>query len=615
MIDKQHVQDCINELKSLLGSREQKYRRNYRRYSNTPFISLDTIRSQTTVGYYTANSAEQEQDTNLAPQLNIIKSCIDTLTSKIAESKVRPFFNTVNGSYKDIQIVKQAQQYFDMFYDQVGVNRTVSEAFRDACIFDTGVVYIDPLTKDVRRALPWQIFYRPAEATYGKLTRVYYEQKDFPVTLLPEELFKKLPKKCMMEYVTYGIYYDTFNDVVCYTVPELNVYEISNFDSNVLPFVFLNYNAPVKGASSLSIVDILNTIQIEIDSLMAKISDASQLNPALTFFVPTDSGVKEGTLTNGTGNIISYRASPNMTSSPVTVATPNFIDPQYQQVLDYLMQKAYEMVGISQLSAMSSKPKGLNSGVALGTMEDIEGDRFVTQLNQVIHAYVDIAKACIQNFDQNEDILPTKDTRLSLKWKDIVKESKEMTIQYSAADALSKDPSTKLQQLQALAQVGVIPATRIAQFMEIPDIESGYNLTNNAINAVMETINDCLDNDNYELPDYIPFTMLKEEIISTQLSFKAANNKDNQVAIDKLDRLFKITEQKEKEWTTPLAPDGSDASQAANVLTQEANAQQTQQAPQGQQAPQQQQAPNMPNVDMNLDTNPTGNHSWNVQPR
>lgn len=608
MIDKQHIQNNINELKTLLGSREQKYRRNYRRYCNTPFISLDTIREQTTVGYYTDDSANQEQDTNQAPQLNVIKSCIDTLTSKIAESKVRPFFNTVNGSYKDIQVVKQAQQYFDMFYDQVGINKTVSEAFRDACIFDTGVVFIDPIAKDVKKALPWQVFYRPAEQTYGKLTRVYYEQKDYPVTLLPKELSDKLPKRFNAEYVTYGIYFDNFNKVQCYSLPEYDIYVTKDYESDTLPFVFIHYNAPVKGASSLSIVDTLNTIQIEIDTLMTKISDASQLNPALTFFVPTDSGVKEGTLSNGVGNVVSYRASPNMTSSPVTVATPNFIDTQYQTLLEMLIQKAYEMIGISQLSAMSSKPKGLNSGVALGTMEDIEGDRFETQLNQVIHAYVDIAKACIQNFDQNEDVLPVKEDRLSIKWKDIIKESKEMTIQYSQADALSKDPSTKLQQLQALAQVGVIPATRIAQFMEIPDIESGYNLTNNAINAIMEIINDCLDNDNFDLPDYIPFSMLKEEIISTQLSFKAANNKNNKEAIEKLDKLYKIAEKKEKEWNTPVqSPEqqktdsGMPATQ--NVLTQEANTTQANEAP------------NMPQTDLNMDTNDTGNQSWNTQPR
>ena len=73
-----------------------------------------------------------------------------------------------------------------------------------------------------------------------------------------------------------------------------------------------------------------------------------------------------------------------------------------------------------------------------------EDDRFETQLNQVIRAYVDVAKTCIRVFDADKDILPEISNRVSIKWSDIVKESDNMSIQYSGADSLSKDPSTKL---------------------------------------------------------------------------------------------------------------------------------------------------------------------------
>ena len=199
---------------------------------------------------------------------------------------------------------------------------------------------------------------------------------------------------------------------------------------------------------------------------------------------------------------------------------------------------------------MSTKPTGLNSGVALSTMENIESDRFETQLNQVIRAYVDIAKTCIEVFPEEDTILPEDNQRLSIKWKDIVEESNKMVVQFSAADSLSKDPSTKLQQLQMLAQTGIIPQTRIAQFMELPDIQSGYSLSNNAINAVLTCINDCIEKDNFNVPDYIPFLMLKEEIINTQLSLKAAASaeNDNQADIAKLTKLYEAVETKEADW-------------------------------------------------------------------
>jgi len=562
------IQQAAASLKAISTTRRTKYYRNYRRYNYTPFADLENIRSPSVVGYY-EQPVEIEEDTTQTPQVNIIKSCIDTLTSKIAQSKVRPFFNTQNGTFKDIQTVKQAQAFFDLYYDLQNVNKKVSEAFRDACIFEKGVIYINERTKEISKALPWQVYVRPAEITYGRITRVYYERKDYPTTLLPEELVTRA-KVENYDYVEYGVYYDTFNNIKAELINGI-VVNTEPYEAKKVPFIFLHYCSPIFGDTSQSIVDMLNSIQLEIDSLMMKIKDASQLNPALTFCVPKGSSVRTSQLNNRVGQILEYNATPNMTGSPVTVATPAFIDGQYMQLVDELKQSAYELVGISQLSAMSTKPSGLDSGVALSTMENIESDRFETQLNQVIRAYVDIAKTCLEVFPKEETILPEDNHRLSIKWKDIVEESDKMVVQFSAADSLSKDPSTKLQQLQLLAQTGIIPQTRIAQFMELPDIQSGYSLSNNAINAVLTCINDCIEKNIFDVPDYIPFTMLKEEIINTQLSLKAASSEenDNSKDIAKLTKLYETVEIKEADW------------QADQELEAEMSAMQGQRTPEG----------------------------------
>ena len=574
----------INELKSVGSNRTAKYRRNFRRYNYTPFASIENIKNPSVIGYFQTD-ASIENDTTATPQMNVIKSCIDTLVSKVAQSKVRPYFNCINGTFKDIQIVKQAQQFFDQYFDMQNVNKTVSEAFRDACIFDTGWVFINPFTKNIEKALPYQVFTRPSEMTYGKMTRVYYEQKDYPVVLLSKELREKIIKKHEdLEYVTYGLYFDTIKHVVVQYVDALGTdLIIEDYESDVVPFIPLFYVSPIFGNSSQSIVDMLNSIQLSIDNIMAKINDASQLNNAMTFFVPDGSDIKVQQLTNRIGNIVRYRATADMGSNPITTATPSFISDQYLQTLEQLKQNAYEMVGISQLSAQSKKPSGLNSGIALTTMEDVESERFETQLNQIIRCYVDVAKACIQIFPKDEDILPPSQMRVSIKWKDIVEESEKMIIQFSGADALSKDPSTKLQQLQMLAQAGILPQSRIAQYMEIPDINSGYSLSNNAINAVLSLIDDCIQKNKFDVPDYIPFTMLKEEIINTQLSLRSANYEKNEEDIEKLQILYAIAEEKEREWmsTVQNATDNNIANnndnnplpQATNVLTEEATMQ------------------------------------------
>ena len=592
----------MSELKSLNESRLSKYYRNYNYYNNTPAGTLKGIRNPSIVGLYNIDESP-ENDTTLTPSINVIKSCIDTLTSKIAQSKVRPFFNCINGTFKDINVCKNAQQYFDQYFDIEEVNKKVSMAFRDACIFDHGVIYVDSETRSITKALPWQVFVRPAELTYNNVTRAYYCQNDYPVSMLPEKYRNKVLKANPdQEYVTYGIYYDTVDQCKAVYISELDFVEIEKYEGNRVPFIFLWYNNPIHGGSSVSVVDMLYGIQKEVNTLMSKVKDASQLSPALTFFLPDDATIKSTQLNNRVGNVITYKATSDMSGSPVTVATPNFIDSQYIELINNLKETAYEMVGISQLSAQSKKPSGLNSGIALQTVEDVESERFEEQLNQVIRCYVEIAKTCLRVFPKEETILPDTPNRLDVRWGDIVDEEKKMQIQFSAADSLSKDPSTKLQQLQQLAQVGVIPQERIAQFMELPDLEGGYSLSNNAINAVLSVIRDCIESDNYDVPDYIPIPMLKTEIINTQLSLRAANFIKNQEDIEKLNQLYNVVVQMEQQMNQPTpeeqAMQQQQMQQAQMAEQQAAMQQQAMMAPQGQP------------VDLDMQTGQPGLTGW-----
>ena len=608
MITEQKIRDRVSELKSLNESRLSKYYRNYNYYNNTPAGTLKTIRNPSIVGLYNIDESP-ENDTTLTPSINVIKSCIDTLTSKIAQSKVRPFFNCINGTFKDINVCKNAQQYFDQYFDIEEVNKKVSMAFRDACIFDHGVIYVDSETKSITKALPWQVFVRPAELTYNNVTRAYYCQNDYPVSMLPEKYRNKVLKANPdQEYVTYGIYYDTVDQCKAVYISELDFVEIEKYEGNRVPFIFLWYNNPIHGGSSVSVVDMLYGIQKEVNTLMSKVKDASQLSPALTFFLPDDATIKSTQLNNRVGNVITYKATSDMSGSPVTVATPNFIDSQYIELINNLKETAYEMVGISQLSAQSKKPSGLNSGIALQTVEDVESERFEEQLNQVIRCYVEIAKTCLRVFPKEETILPDTPNRLDVRWGDIVDEEKKMQIQFSAADSLSKDPSTKLQQLQQLAQVGVIPQERIAQFMELPDLEGGYSLSNNAINAVLSVIRDCIESDNYDVPDYIPIPMLKTEIINTQLSLRAANFIKNQEDIEKLNQLYNVVVQMEQQMNQPTPEEQAMQQQQ---MQQAQQAQQAQMAEQ--QAAMQQQAMMAPQgqpVDLDMQTGQPGLTGW-----
>ena len=58
-----------------------------------------------------------------------------------------------------------------MYYD-AECKQESRETFRDSCIFEMGVIYINEVSKNIEKALPWHVFVRPAEVTYNKLTRL-----------------------------------------------------------------------------------------------------------------------------------------------------------------------------------------------------------------------------------------------------------------------------------------------------------------------------------------------------------------------------------------------------------------------------------------------------------
>ena len=531
-MDKQDIIYNIQKLESFYGNFKSKCLRNYRLYTYSSTVTLDLSDSEI-VGYYNRGTFDIEDDTTSSIQENIIASCIETLCSKIASQKVRPFFNTVNGTFKEMQVARQAQVFFDQLYEENNVCKVVTNAFRDACIFDKGIIKISD--EGITNRLPWNVFIDPREKSYNQITHIAEKLPKTPGRLL--KLKYGIEADYNLDYTVYE-YYDVMEHIKAVYVVELNKVITQRYEPEVVPYLSIHYSDPIKSNTSQSVVDQLYGIQMQIDEILAVMKDSIQMNPGMTLLVPRSSNIKTNMLSNRTGQIIQYDPIPGQTASPVTYATNDIISAQFVQLLDKLKNDAYEIVGISQLSATSQKPTGLNSGVALSTMEDIESDRFETQLNNVIRLYVDIAKACLDIFPPDEDILPNDLSRANIKWADIVQARNNMKIQFSAAQSLSKDPSEKLKQLTALAQAGVIPQSHIATLMELPDLQSGYNLANNAFNAVYTFIDEVMKNGVPEtIPEYLPTdkgALLETEIINTMLSLavKPADNA-NEIAIMK----------------------------------------------------------------------------------
>lgn len=556
----------LSELRSTQSKHLGKYQRSINRYYNSIGSHIVNLRSATPVGFNAFEPGE-ETDTARIPNLNVIKSIIDTLVSKIATVKVRPFFTPVQGNYRTIKILRQVQLYFDDFFDKQDVNKKISLAFRDACIFDTGVIFVDPFTYQIRLIHPWQCSVMTSEYNFGKPYRVLLSFDDYPTSHLQQY---GIDLKRNQVFCKFEIYIDVDLKEVRFLVDQREIKK-EKYDHEDIPICFIHYTNPVKGAETTSITDDLNAIQENINTLASKIYTAAELTPANTIFVPEGSNLSVDSLNNRVGNVMKYKPLPSMAGSPISVATPAFINPEYTSLLDYYIQKAYEIVGVSQLSALGKKPSGIDSGKALESMENIESDRFEMQLNNVVRTYVDVAKCIIDTMPDNKDILPKEITRAKLTWKDIKKEAELVNVQYSAQSLLSKDPSVRMEQLTKLMAMGMIPPGAAARYLEMPDINEAFNLATASQMAVETLIETVLENkddtkDLVEIPDFIDLGLLESTVITLQNQL--FSSEDDAELVEKLTKLLSFTEDKILRIGALPVQDATAIEQAENVNEQ-----------------------------------------------
>lgn len=472
---------------------------------------------------------QQDFDLAQSPKINVIKSVIDALVSKISNQKVRPYFSPVNGLFSTRAIVKQAQQFFDIIFDKEHVHEKITQAFRNSCIFGIGYVFWNPFTMEIEAPGSWETAILNTEEGYGTPTKALIEHKYFPTTMSKKYGLKG---DYVSEYVNLKMVFDTVEHKMYVFVNDTKAIE-KPYKSDRIPLVPVYHNKPVFGTRTISIVDELDGIQQNIDLLNCKISAAMQLTPANTTYVEAGSSLQPGDISNKTGNVYSVKMGPGRTQLPVVNVTPAPFDPMWMNCLDSYVKQAYEIVGISQLSAQSKKPSEIESGVALQTLSDIESDRFQVQVNQFVNAFVDLADLIIDVMADGS-ILPKSVDTSRYTWEDIRKQKELFKIQFSAMSILSKDPSTKLKQIMQLSQIGLITTDKIAQFLDSPDLEDAYGEASSITDAVEACIENAINDDIYEIPDYVSYQHLLTRCLSWENKLYASNDLESLKKVETL---------------------------------------------------------------------------------
>jgi hypothetical protein len=259
-------------------------------------------------------------------------------------------------------------------------------------------------------------------------------------------------------------------------------------------------------------------------------------------------------LNNDIGAIVSY------TGTQPQYITPPIVPPEIYAHLLTLKNAAYDQAGISQLSATSQKPAGLNSGKALREYNDIESDRFMTVGQAYENLYLDVARLMIGEAKKifKEDkkfsvMYPGKKFVETIAWKDVDLEEDQYVMQIFPVSKLPDEPAGRLQTIQEMMQAGLVSPQTGRKLLDYPDLESEESLANAEEELLHDMLEKVIDKGEYTPPEPTDNLQLAQKMV---LEYIARGRKDG-LEEEKLDMLRTFLTQVQvlvQKATTPPPP-------------------------------------------------------------
>lgn len=557
------VRKDIGYIRSKLSGRDGKYNRNLDLYQFNGYRMSDiwTVYGQP-AGYINPLMGPDGPIT----QYNFTKSIVDAFISKISDAKVRPFFNPLEGSRDVRKAAKQTQERIDDIWDNQNVYSKSIYALRDAFVFERGDIWINDIKSRVEKIMPWNYEIDPAEYATGCVSRCIVRQKQYPLVAILDRLDKskeEAAKKTLLDSWKenrdfngeYTVYYDLYSgerfeffDTFFLLSEKIKFTKVNGL--MVEPVVEFWYNKPVKGYFTTSMVDDLYSLQWGRDNMQRRFDEAVRRGLFNFILVPEGSGLKSTDIENKAAT--AYTFLPSEGGGQPVVVTPQFVHAQLIEILDLYEQWGMKMVGLSGLDVHAEKQSGLDSGKAIQTMENIASDRHNTILQMFVQKQVEIAKRILDVMPDTSDILPKKQGREQITWAEIRKARELIEIQFSAGSAMSKDPATKAQQIDAMMATGVFDDNRKAQFMEMPDLEEAYSLATVASDYCDWVIDNWADDNKVEFVPVVSLEMMRTEIQKAMMRYSMAG--DDTKIVTRLTELLNRVTSYEDEASEGMGP-------------------------------------------------------------
>lgn len=465
------------------------------------------------------------------PTMNVIQSCVDTLVSRITQSRPRPVFLTDNGNYKERNLAKQLDQFVAGELYRTDAYQHGEIMLRDACVLGAGVLKVyegDDNKVCIERVLYTELLVDPNDGLYGNPRQIYQLKlvdrdvladmfpKDRESIMNAEQAFpdnagdssKTVADQVM---VVEGWRLPSGKDacdgrhtIACTSAVLVD----EEYEKDAFPFIHLSFSPRLLGFFGQGLAEQLMGTQVEINKLLMTISKSINLVGVPRVFVEDGSKVVKSHLNNDVGSIVTYRGTkPQYEVAPC-------VAPEIYEQLQRLVEYAYQQSGISALAASSKKPDGLDSGAALREYDDLQTDRFAALSKrydnffiELAYSIVDLAKDIAVRDGKYSTVYPGKNEAKEVDLPKAGMLTDTYVIQCYDSSSLPRDPAGRLQKVTEMIQAGMISIQEGRRLLDYPDLEQNEKLANAGEERILKTLDKIVESGKYSPPD--PFMDLE----------------------------------------------------------------------------------------------------------
>lgn len=426
---------------------------------------------------------------------NVIATATDALVAEVTQSIPRPMAVTIGGTYDDRIKARSMTQYWDAKFEESSVHDLARQAVRDSILYGVGVLrpYREGNYVKVERLLPPQVLVDD-RGVVSSVPRTYYIQRVLDRYYLLE-LFADNPEAQAMieaaEAPNQNMWYlydvsdrsDVVEVIEAYhlqsgkagkdgrraLVLSSGTLELDDYERDRPPLCFVRAVPPLYGFYGESLVRRAAPAQIEMNKLLFRVQQSMHLHAVPRVFMNRSAGITKSHMQNDVGIIVEYEGQP-----PVFL-TPQSMGADVYEHIMRLEQWVYKEMGISELSATSKKPAGLDSGAALRVYNDVQSRRWINLQRSYEQMIVDIAKELVfleKDIGNHSVACKGKYGIDMVTWKDIDLEEDKFCVRVFAASALPNTPAGKLQALEEMVKTGVIDTKTFIKLADVPDLES-----------------------------------------------------------------------------------------------------------------------------------------------